>query len=84
MSFIGPRPERPFFVTEYERSVAGYAQRHKVKPGITGLAQVNGFYDTDAGNKLKYDIYYIHNYSLWLDLMIVLATLKTMITRRGT
>jgi exopolysaccharide biosynthesis polyprenyl glycosylphosphotransferase len=84
MSFIGPRPERPVFVEEFERTVPGYAQRHKVKPGITGLAQVNGFYDTDVGNKLKYDIYYIHNYSLWLDLTIVLATMKTMITRRGT
>jgi exopolysaccharide biosynthesis polyprenyl glycosylphosphotransferase len=84
MSFIGPRPERPVFVSEFERTVPGYAQRHKVKPGITGLAQVNGFYDTDVGSKLKYDIYYIHNYSLWLDLTIVLATMKTMITRRGT
>lgn len=83
MSFIGPRPERPVFVAEFERTVPGYAHRHHVKPGITGLAQVNGFYDTDVENKLKYDIYYIHNYSLWLDLTIVLATLKIMITRRG-
>jgi lipopolysaccharide/colanic/teichoic acid biosynthesis glycosyltransferase len=83
MSFIGPRPERPVFVAEFARNVPGYVHRHQVKPGITGLAQVNGFYDTDAANKLKYDLYYIHNYSLWLDFLIVIDTLKTVVGRRG-
>ncbi len=84
MSFVGPRPERPGFVADFERQVPGYAARHKVKPGITGLAQVRGYYDTRAENKLRYDLAYIYNYGFVLDLVILLETLKVMITRRGS
>ncbi len=84
MSFVGPRPERPRFVADFERQVPGYAARHKVKPGITGLAQVRGHYDTRAENKLRYDLAYIYNYGFVLDLMILLETLKVVITRRGS
>lgn len=84
MSFVGPRPERPSFVADFERRVPGYAARHKVKPGITGLAQVKGYYDTRAENKLRYDLAYIYNYGFVLDLMILLETLKVVITRRGS
>ncbi len=83
MSFVGPRPERPQFVSRFVKEVPGYAERHKVKPGITGLAQVRGFYDTSAENKLKYDLAYIYNYNFSLDLQILLETLKVMISRRG-
>ena len=84
MSFVGPRPERPHFVGDYEKSVPGYGERHKVKPGMTGLAQVRSFYDTRPESKLKYDLAYIYNYSLSLDLLILLETLKVIFTRRGS
>jgi lipopolysaccharide/colanic/teichoic acid biosynthesis glycosyltransferase len=60
MSFVGPRPERPEFVQEFERAIQGYAERFKVRPGLTGYAQVNGEYHTSAATKLKYDLAYIH------------------------
>ena len=84
MSFVGPRPERPAFVAGFEETVPGYTERHKVKPGITGLAQVRGYYDTRAETKLKYDIAYIYNFSFGLDLLILLETIKTVLTRRGS
>ena len=84
MSFVGPRHERPHFVGDYEKSVPGYGERHKVKPGMTGLAQVRSFYDTRPESKLKYDLAYIYNYSLSLDLLILLETLKVIFTRRGS
>lgn len=84
MSFVGPRPERPGFVGEFLRTVPGYAERHKVKPGITGLAQVRSYYDTSPENKLKYDLAYIYNYSFSLDLILLLETLKVVLTRRGS
>src|SRR5262245_65034081 len=56
MSFVGPRPERPEFVQEYERDIQGYVGRFKVRPGLTGYAQVNGEYHTSAATKLKYDL----------------------------
>ncbi len=84
MSFVGPRPERPYFVGDFEKSVPGYAERHRVKPGMTGLAQVRSFYDTRPESKLKYDLAYIYNYSLSLDLLILLETLKVILTRRGS
>jgi len=83
MSFVGPRPERPEFVTGYEREIQGYTERFKVRPGLTGYAQVNGEYHTSASTKLKYDLAYIHNRSLWLDLRILSETMKVMLTRRG-
>jgi exopolysaccharide biosynthesis polyprenyl glycosylphosphotransferase len=83
MSFVGPRPERPEFVDGYQRDIHGYTERFKVRPGLTGYAQVNGEYHTSASTKLKYDLAYIHNRSLWLDLRILSETMKVMLTRRG-
>lgn len=83
MSLVGPRPERPEFVQEFEVSIPGYAERHRVKPGLTGLAQVNAEYDTTPEYKLKYDLAYIYNYSLWLDVRIMVESVKVMLTRRG-
>jgi exopolysaccharide biosynthesis polyprenyl glycosylphosphotransferase len=83
MSLIGPRPERPEFVEDLVREIPGYAERWLVKPGLSGLAQVRGEYDTSAAYKLKYDLAYIHNYSLLLDLRIMLETVKALLTRRG-
>ena len=83
MSLVGPRPERPEFVTEFSRTIPGYTERHQVKPGLTGLAQVNGEYHTTPEYKLKYDLAYIYNYSLWLDVRIMVESIKVMLTRRG-
>jgi exopolysaccharide biosynthesis polyprenyl glycosylphosphotransferase len=83
MSFVGPRPERPEFVERYARDIQGYVERLRVRPGLTGYAQVNGEYHTSAATKLKYDLAYIHNRSLWLDLKILTDTVKVMLTRRG-
>jgi exopolysaccharide biosynthesis polyprenyl glycosylphosphotransferase len=83
MSFVGPRPERPEFVGRFERDIPGYAERFKVRPGLTGYAQVNGEYHTSAPTKLKYDLAYIYNRSLWLDFKILSETVKVIMTRRG-
>ena len=83
MSLVGPRPERPEFAKEFICQVPGYAERLQIKPGLTGLAQVNGEYHTTPEYKLKYDLAYIYNYSLWLDLRILAETVKVMLTRRG-
>lgn len=76
MSLVGPRPERPFFVEQYGQEIPEYLHRLKVKPGITGLAQVLGKYDTTPEDKLIYDLYYIKNYNPLLDIQIILRTLK--------
>jgi exopolysaccharide biosynthesis polyprenyl glycosylphosphotransferase len=83
MSLVGPRPERPEFVSEFLRTIPGYAERLQVRPGLTGLAQINGEYHTTPEYKLKYDLAYIYNYSLWLDVRIMAETVKVMLTRRG-
>ncbi len=83
MSFVGPRPERPFFVEEFKREVPGYAERFAVKPGVSGLAAVSGSYGTTARNKLKYDLIYIYHQSLILDAKIMLHTIKVVLTGRG-
>ncbi|MBI3302309.1 MAG: sugar transferase, partial [Deltaproteobacteria bacterium] len=83
MSLVGPRPERPEFTNEFLRTIPGYAERLQVKPGLSGLAQVNGEYHTTPEYKLKYDLAYIYNYSLWLDMRILAETVKVMLTRRG-
>jgi exopolysaccharide biosynthesis polyprenyl glycosylphosphotransferase len=79
MSFVGPRPERPFFVEQFCRDIPEYHYRLKVKPGISGLAQVQGKYDTEVADKLRYDLYYIRNYSLLLDLQIIFQTLRVVL-----
>ncbi|HAP93024.1 MAG TPA: sugar transferase [Desulfotomaculum sp.] len=75
MSIVGPRPERPFFVEQFLSKMPDYRYRYLVKPGLTGMAQVYGKYTTSAADKLRYDLYYIRNYSLLLDLKIVLQTI---------
>ena len=84
MSFVGPRPERPRFVDQFVAELAGYGQRFRAKPGMTGLAQIHGRYLTTAENKLRYDLAYVYHQSLWLDLVILLETLRVVLTRKGT
>jgi sugar transferase (PEP-CTERM system associated) len=86
MSFVGPRPERPFFVEELSRDIPFYLQRHAVKPGITGWAQVKYRYGSsreDAIEKLRYDLYYIKHLSIFFDLTIVFDTVKVVLFRKG-
>ena len=83
MSLVGPRPERPEFAAAHQRDIPGYGERWLVKPGLTGLAQVRGEYHTSTAYKLKDDLAYIYNYSLLLDLRIMVETLKMLFTRRG-
>jgi len=75
MSIVGPRPERPVFVEQFRDEIPRYMQKHKVKGGITGWAQVNGWRgDTDLEKRIEHDIFYIDNWSLWLDLKIIFFT----------
>jgi len=83
MSLVGPRPERPEFTSRFAETVAGYRLRHSVRPGVTGLAQVSGDYSTEPEIKLRYDLAYLNNWSLGLDLSILLRTLPVILTRRG-
>lgn len=87
MSFIGPRPERPYFVAKLKESIPYYSFRFAVKPGLSGWAQVNYHYGSsteDAVEKLKYDLYYIKNMSFWLDLLITIKTCKVVLFAHGT
>jgi sugar transferase (PEP-CTERM system associated) len=86
MSFVGPRPERPSFVEELEQQLPFYAERHMVKPGLTGWAQINYPYGAsveDARVKLEYDLYYAKNYSPFLDLLILLQTVRVVLWPEG-
>ena len=83
MSLVGPRPERPGFVARYLEEVPGYAERFLVPPGLTGLAQVNGEYDSSPQNKLRYDLAYLANWRFSLDLSILFRTAKIVLTSRG-
>jgi Undecaprenyl-phosphate glucose phosphotransferase len=75
MSIVGPRPERPMFVEEFKEHIPNYMKKHLVKAGITGWAQVHGWRgDTDLHKRIEYDLYYIENWSLWLDLKIIAMT----------
>ncbi len=77
MSIVGPRPERPVFVEKFKDEIPSYMQKHMVKAGITGWAQVNGWRgDTDLQTRIEHDLYYIDNWSLWLDLRIIFMTLS--------
>jgi len=87
MSFIGPRPERPEFVKKLKEIIPYYSERHFVKPGITGWAQVKYAYGAsveDSIEKLRYDLYYIKNQSLFLDMLIILETIKVVFFGRGS
>jgi lipopolysaccharide/colanic/teichoic acid biosynthesis glycosyltransferase len=86
MSFVGPRPERPFFVEQLAREIPFYMQRHAVKPGLTGWAQVKYRYGStieDAMEKLRYDLYYIKHLSVFFDLTIALDTVKVILFGKG-
>jgi sugar transferase (PEP-CTERM system associated) len=87
MSLVGPRPERPEFVSELTKEIPFYGERHVVKPGLTGWAQIKYAYGAsveDALEKLQYDLYYIKNLSVALDLFVLFETVKTVVLRRGT
>jgi sugar transferase (PEP-CTERM system associated) len=86
MSFVGPRPERPVFVDQLKKIIPYYSLRHNVKPGITGWAQIcypYGATEEDALRKLEYDLYYIKNMSLRMDLLIIFQTIKTVLFQKG-
>jgi exopolysaccharide biosynthesis polyprenyl glycosylphosphotransferase len=80
MSLVGPRPERPGFADAFSSMVAGYSQRYVVPPGVTGLAQVHGDYHSSPETKIRYDLAYIANWSLWLDFTILIRTVKVILT----
>ena len=83
MSLVGPRPERPEFVARFRQEIPGYMQKHMVKAGITGWAQINDLRgSSDLGKRIQYDLYYIDNWSLWFDLRILALTLWHVVTSR--
>jgi exopolysaccharide biosynthesis polyprenyl glycosylphosphotransferase len=87
MSFVGPRPERPEFVAELTRQIPFYGQRHVVRPGVTGWAQVRHRYGAsveDSQEKLQYDLFYIKHLSMLFDVFILTETVKTVLMRRGS
>jgi lipopolysaccharide/colanic/teichoic acid biosynthesis glycosyltransferase len=87
MSFVGPRPERAYFVEQLGQDVPYYNVRHSIKPGITGLAQVRYQYGasvSDAVRKLQYDLYYVKNNSLFLDLLILIDTVRVVLLGKGS
>jgi exopolysaccharide biosynthesis polyprenyl glycosylphosphotransferase len=86
MSFVGPRPERPEFVEKLAKAVPYYEERHRVKPGLTGWAQVCYSYGDTVGDsieKLQYDLYYVKNYSALLDILILLQTAEVVLLGKG-
>jgi len=85
MSIVGPRPERPVFVEQFKEEIPGYMQKHLVKAGITGWAQINGWRgNTDLAKRIEYDLYYIEHWSLWFDLKIILMTVfKGMVSKNS-
>ena len=87
MSFVGPRPERPMFVDQLNKSIPFYAERHFVKPGLTGWAQVRfpyGSSEADAREKLGYDLYYVKNHGILFDLMVMVRTVEIVLFRVGS
>jgi lipopolysaccharide/colanic/teichoic acid biosynthesis glycosyltransferase len=86
MSLVGPRPERQFFVDQLTQDIPFYAVRHSVKPGVTGWAQVKYQYGAsmeDSAEKLQYDLYYVKNNTLFLDLVILFETVGVVLMRKG-
>lgn len=86
MSLVGPRPERPYFVDKLTQDIPFYAVRHSVKPGVTGWAQVSYQYGAsreDTVEKLQYDLYYVKNHSLFLDLVVLFETIGVVLTGKG-
>ncbi len=83
MSIVGPRPERQCFYDEFEKYIHGFKNRLAVKPGLTGLAQVNGGYDLLPEEKIVYDMKYIKHRTLWLDVKIMLKTIRVILKKEG-
>ena len=86
MSMVGPRPERPYFVDQLTRQIPYYAVRQSVKPGVTGWAQVRYHYGAtleDSAEKLQYDLYYVKNHSLFLDIVILFETVGVVLMAKG-
>ncbi|MGB0712329.1 MAG: TIGR03013 family XrtA/PEP-CTERM system glycosyltransferase [Gammaproteobacteria bacterium] len=86
MSFVGPRPERPTFVDQLKESLPFYSERHRVKPGITGWAQIcypYGASEKDAMHKLQFDLYYVKNYNVFLDIWILMQTAEVVVWSKG-
>jgi len=87
MSFVGPRPERPELAGNLEKLIPFYGQRTLVKPGLTGSDQISGEYhspsEEDSLKKLQYDLFYIKNRSMFLDISILLKTISTVVSRKG-
>ncbi|WP_312469706.1 exopolysaccharide biosynthesis polyprenyl glycosylphosphotransferase [Neobacillus sp.] len=83
MSIIGPRPERSIFIKKFEKDIPDFRRRLQVKPGITGWAQINGGYEIDPKEKLELDLYYIHHFSILLDLKIILKSVPVILFAKG-
>ena len=81
MSVVGPRPERPYFTEEYSKIVPQFKLRLNFKAGITGMAHVYGRYDTPPEERIKLDLFYMHNYSFWLDIKIIFETVRIMASK---
>ncbi len=84
MSLVGPRPERQEFIDSYVGRIPEFPERLKVKAGLTGYAQVYGRYNTEPEDKIKYDLYYIYNYSLWLDIKLIILTVRILFQKENT
>ena len=83
MSLVGPRPERPYFVEQFRKHVPQYLDRHRVKTGMTGWAQVNGLRgETSLEERIKYDLYYVENWSVAFDIRILLRTLHAALNMK--
>jgi len=84
MSIVGPRPERPEFIQRFRQEIPGYMQKHLVKAGMTGWAQVNDLRgDSDLQERINYDLYYIENWSIWFDLRIMAVTIVHLLRSRN-
>lgn len=84
MSLVGPRPERMEFIREYAEHIPEFPERLKVKGGLTGYAQIYGRYNSEPEDKIKYDLYYIYNYSYWLDLKLLILTIRILFQKENT
>jgi lipopolysaccharide/colanic/teichoic acid biosynthesis glycosyltransferase len=84
MSLVGPRPERPVYVQQFRDQIPRYMERHREKAGMTGWAQINGLRgDTSIAERTAYDLWYVENWSAWLDIKIILRTLWMIVVRRN-
>ena len=87
MSLVGPRPERPYFVEQFEKQIPFYAARHSVKPGITGWAQVRHKYGAsigDSSDKLEYDLFYVKNHTLLFDILVLFYSIRVVLLAQGS